>query len=450
MVGRRLQVVVTLGAGTNYLGKWADDITDATNNESATTSVAYQPNSVAITGTAEIGQTLTANVTTSSDGAKSYQWWYATSESATSGTNISGATSSTYTVGTGMAGKYIGVTVNIAAGTNSNALTLSTGVTGLDTAYMVGEEVTIGTEKFYVIEDSYPSQNTVTLLAKYNLDKNPNSTTGKYYQKANGDESSTSCAFAPTNYWASDWVKGTKMDLNTYTTDAVAAAASPAQTKANNVIMRARDYATNTIGSGATGRLLTYEEAYELKNNNYKNMLYGKANKQGANSEERYLLYWLSTTDSSYNYDVFEVHGDSEAISSLWDYSWSHSLGVRPVVTVNKSLIDSKRICLAGPVEKATPKLTFSSSGGYLNIDATTTFTVKSNVAGSIVVTSEDTNSVIVTGGSKASLTPNTDHTITIKGVGKETLIHVTVSFTPTDTANYYPTSRNYSVYSVR
>ena len=406
-----------------------------------------QPNCVAIGGVARIGNTLTAIVTTNSNGAKSYQWWYATSENATSGTNISGATSSTYKVGTGMAGKYIGVTVKIAAGTNSSALTLSTTTTNVNSSYFIGEEVTIGTEKFYVLENSNTSKSTVTLLAKYNLDKNPNSSTGKYSQKANADESSTGCAFASTNYWKNAWVKGTKIDLNTYTTATVAS--NNKQTKANNVIMRARDYATNTIGSGATGRLLTYDEANALKNNNYLNMLYGKANQQGSNADEHHLLYWLATAGADYNYDVWEVHGDGEFFMELWDYSWDRSLGVRPVVTVNKSLVSSKRGSLVGPILKQESKLTMNNSSGYVDVGGTNTFTVKSNVAGRFTVTSEDTSSVTITGGSSATVQANKEHTVTFKGVKKDSLINITVLFTPTDTANYYSASSSYTVWGV-
>ena len=78
-------------------------------------------NVVSITGTPTYGQTLTASVTTNSDGTKHYQWYYATSKNATSGTNISGATNSTYTIGTGLVGKYIGCKVTIDAGTNLSA-----------------------------------------------------------------------------------------------------------------------------------------------------------------------------------------------------------------------------------------------------------------------------------------------------------------------------------------
>ena len=69
---------------------------------------------VAISGTNSYNQTLTATVTTNTSPAAdsySYQWWYATTPTATSGTNITGATSSTYTVGDNLVSKYIGVTV---------------------------------------------------------------------------------------------------------------------------------------------------------------------------------------------------------------------------------------------------------------------------------------------------------------------------------------------------
>lgn len=70
--------------------------------------------SVTIKGSNKMNGTLTASVSTTSDGAKTYQWWTSTSSTATSGTNISGATSSTFKVTSSQIGKYIGVTVKIA------------------------------------------------------------------------------------------------------------------------------------------------------------------------------------------------------------------------------------------------------------------------------------------------------------------------------------------------
>ena len=68
--------------------------------------------SVVITGSNKVGSTLTAKVTNTSPTATyKYQWWYSSSSSATSGTNISGATSSTYVPTATYRGYYIGVTV---------------------------------------------------------------------------------------------------------------------------------------------------------------------------------------------------------------------------------------------------------------------------------------------------------------------------------------------------
>ena len=72
--------------------------------------------SVAITGTNMIGETLTArlSVTKPTNGTTaSYQWYSNTSNSTTGGTAISGATSATYTIGKGLADKYIYVVATV-------------------------------------------------------------------------------------------------------------------------------------------------------------------------------------------------------------------------------------------------------------------------------------------------------------------------------------------------
>ena len=86
-------------------------------------------NSVKITGTNKVGNKLTANVTTNSDGEKTYQWWTSDSATATSGTTISGATGDEYTLTANEKGKYVGVTAKVAAGTNWNAATDSNDIT---------------------------------------------------------------------------------------------------------------------------------------------------------------------------------------------------------------------------------------------------------------------------------------------------------------------------------
>ncbi len=110
-------VTVKLKDTANY--EWSDgsvaDVSLTWTIAKATTTVTLK-----ITGTNTFGQTLTATPTTVADGAKTYQWWTATQATATSGTNITNATGSTYTIGSGNVGKYIGCTVTVAAGTNYN------------------------------------------------------------------------------------------------------------------------------------------------------------------------------------------------------------------------------------------------------------------------------------------------------------------------------------------
>ena len=109
--GKYIYVSASVGEGTNYTSTTCTDITDASTNSSATVSNSLLSGSVKITGTNTYNQTLTADVTNTNSATLTYQWWYATSASATSGTAISGATSSTYKIGSGYVGKYIGVTV---------------------------------------------------------------------------------------------------------------------------------------------------------------------------------------------------------------------------------------------------------------------------------------------------------------------------------------------------
>ena len=93
-------------------------------SETSTVSKATPTVNVSITGTLAYGETLTAVVDTNSNGTKHYQWWYATSSTATSGTNISGATSSTYRIDNGdYVGKYIGCTVTVQATSTHNSAT---------------------------------------------------------------------------------------------------------------------------------------------------------------------------------------------------------------------------------------------------------------------------------------------------------------------------------------
>ena len=94
-------------------------------------------NSVAISGTNTWGSTLTATITTNSDGTKGYKWYYSTTAGATSGGTAVGDTNcntgSTCVIPSSLVGKYIYVVGSVAASTTYAAATDSTDATDAST-----------------------------------------------------------------------------------------------------------------------------------------------------------------------------------------------------------------------------------------------------------------------------------------------------------------------------
>lgn len=103
-------------------------------------SKAKAENDISIDGISKYGETLTANVNTNSDGKISYQWWYADSNTATSGTEIKGATSNTYKIEAEMIGKYVGV----------SAMTSETETYSAGDSYVLSNKTV---EKAYITKD---------------------------------------------------------------------------------------------------------------------------------------------------------------------------------------------------------------------------------------------------------------------------------------------------------
>ena len=162
------------------------------------------------------------------------------------------------------------------------------------TAYNVGDQVTVGGEKFYVIKASSASEEKVTLLAEKNID----TTTLKQSDTAN------SISFANTNYWSSETVY--PLNLNNYSSSSI---------KETDAISIAKRYGTE---KGGIGRLITYDEINLLPENL-------KGNKS----------FWCGTAYS--NSTVWNYAG-----TSLTQFSVPSSYmvaGVRPVIEISKSLI---------------------------------------------------------------------------------------------------------------
>ena len=214
-------------------------------------------------------------------------------------------------------------------------------------AYSIGEEVEIEvggrTEHFYVLEASDENSDSVTLITKYNLNNTADDSgyfLGHYMQLPNANYGATWAAFASVEYWNDDFDYDSKLyyedDPNSYDWGMhMSEFTIPnSETKDNNAIKRAIDYA-EAIG-GSDGRLLEYEEYYALYND-YRSMIDGEGNQQ---SNGNYLAYWVGCAINSDGIYIGCVDGhDSAYAVGTVDYSGQNYFGVRPVVTVPKSII---------------------------------------------------------------------------------------------------------------
>ena len=174
------------------------------------------------------------------------------------------------------------------------------------TAYNVGDQVTVGGEKFYVIKASSESEEKVTLLAEKNID----TTTMVQSDSAN------TIAFSSTNYW-----KNIEGITYPYNLNGVETSVS------TDVINIAKAYGT---AKGGEGRLMTVEEVFALGGN--------KNNNSSASCPSwiNTANFWLgSARDTSY---VWLVNGDSSYLGSN-NFSNASYYGVRPVIEISKSLI---------------------------------------------------------------------------------------------------------------
>ena len=208
--------------------------------------------------------------------------------------------------------------------------------------YYLGQEVTINVtkgaqtvaESFYVIEDKGTNATDVTLLAKYNLDKNQSSS--KYYQLPNANQNATGCDFTSSDYWSDSFGgEAIVLDLNNE--------AVYGNVQSGSAIDRAKKYAEDTLGlTRVAGRLLTREEVNELKVG-YADIIIGRANQFGEGIGHAYLTYWLSSVYAKFRERVYYIHGyiSANAINDANSTLSSTNCGVRPVITVNKSVLQN-------------------------------------------------------------------------------------------------------------
>ena len=97
-------------------------------------------------------------------------------------------------------------------------------------------------------------------------------------------------------------------------------------------------------------------------------------------------------------------------------------------------------------INKATPTLTQSSTSGSATTANTTSYTIKSSVAGTYSASSANTSYATVSLSSTSTISANSAVTATVKAVSvNSSAIIITVKFTPSDTTNYNSTSKTYS-----
>lgn len=192
--------------------------------------------------------------------------------------------------------------------------------------FEVGDEVKIGNEHFFVIEDCVAGQNTVKLIAKYNLNQEGT-------HQVNVANRETACKLASVNHWTGLLDNGNgEVDL----TDTGAVE--------GDAIYKAKNYA---VSLGGRGRLLTSSEFRYLDNEYHDGLMHKLIRGMGYDAVDDSICFWLGTmTVSSANGNVSYMfwrlgNGTYSKPSMEPNSDWIREdyPGVRPVVEISTSLV---------------------------------------------------------------------------------------------------------------
>ena len=189
--------------------------------------------------------------------------------------------------------------------------------------YSLGQEVTVGEEQFYVIEENdTSSKDKITLLSKYMLDSTMTfqANTWNYM----GSRQFCTGSSGDKGYWGTN---GVNYPLNV----------NEIESERATVYNIAVAYGNS---KGGKGRLLTKSEAESLfSNNTMMNIILGVIPGEIEDGYE----YWLGTacndegiyTLMAYNYTMYG------GLSPINNMSFYESTGVRPVIEISKELVSS-------------------------------------------------------------------------------------------------------------
>ncbi len=211
----------------------------------------------AITGTAQVGSTLTAGALTPSGATATYQWEYSTTSIGTY-KSISGATSSTYTVASSYAKDYLevvatgssgytGTVTSAAVGPVTTPLTAIGAITG---TVQVGSKLTAGSIT--------PSGATVTYQWEYST------TSGGTYTAISGATSST---YTVASAYVNDYIEVAATGSGSYSGTVTSAAVGPVSAEPLTAIGAITGTAAvgDTLTAGAltpSGATATYQWEY--------------------------------------------------------------------------------------------------------------------------------------------------------------------------------------------
>lgn len=184
--------------------------------------------------------------------------------------------------------------------------------------YTLGQEITVGGEKFFVItEDDNSNNNSITLLSKYPLSKTEDN---KQHEETFWGESAVDFCLdsepGSTGYWAS--VEGITYPYNL----------NDLQSDKATAVNKAKAYG---ISKNGIGRLLTYDEANNLKNK-IESIIFGTYCNNGA------ISYYLGSANDYQN--VYYTSPDT-GLGNLIDYVYFGygQCTIRPVIEILKTNI---------------------------------------------------------------------------------------------------------------
>ena len=204
-----------------------------------------------------------------------------------------------------------------------NALSEDTPADKVQSSYNVGNVVTIGSEGFHVIKDN---GDTVTLLADYNLGTD-------YRQTTSTTESDYKVIFSSSYGWA--YTPGPKeIDIETW--------APNVSTYVNNYVDYLKTETSATSSDTLTGNLITVTElgelgcripAYyrEVSDQSTQTCEYSANASWIANGQ----YYWTRSATHDDNKYVWYVGVSGKLLTNPYHASY----GVRPVITISKSLL---------------------------------------------------------------------------------------------------------------